>query len=438
MSNNELAYFGGTPSVKGQIATDWPRIGDLNLDEFNRIVNQGIFSCYGDGMRIIKNVEREFEKVLRVKHALFVNSGTDALFLAYYAAHLRAGDEVIVPAYTYPATITPLFHFGVKIVLADIEEDSYNISIQAIKRCITDKTKAIAITHMRGLPVEMEELLLICRQKNIFLVEDCSHGLGAVYHGESIGTFGSCGCFSLSSDKIVSGGTAGIIVTNNDVIYKDIHAALHGPGREGGIDIHISDYDDDILKGIIETGIGFNFKSSPIIAELVLSQLRELRANIDLRTNILNSLTQKLKTVSCIITPKEKEDCSRGGWYGYRPFYNTKALNGLKKEWFIKLMQAEGAEISASGIKPFFEYRIVSDEKIQKVATAGRMQGNLFSFDPNGFSNTIRNANRTIKFPVGTRIEDLSIYDEYILAIKKIESNIETLPREMFDETFDN
>ena len=429
---SKLAYYGGKPSVTRSLNCQWPQMALSHLEETEDLLHRGILSCYEEGLDVITRLEKKLKLISGAKHALYVNSGTSALLLAFYAANLSFGDEVIVPAYTYPATITPLFHFGVKIVLADIEEDSYNISVDAIKRNVTDKTKMVVVTHMRGLPVDMEPLSKFCKSRGIFLVEDASHAIGATYQGIHVGNWGDCGCFSLSADKLVSGGTAGFLVTNDDRIYQKVHAAINGPGREGGMDFSIENYCTDDLKGIVETGIGFNFKSSPITAAIIAAQLDLLEESIKARQNNLLGLTEMLKKSHGIIPPKERMN-SRGGWYGYRPFYDKQAFKGLKKEAFINLMKAEGAEVSGSGIKPFYKYPVVQFPELQKIVSFGRMGGDMFRFDIAGFRNVEINNLRTLKFPVSNSRDALEVYAQYVNAINKIYSCIDVLPKEIFE-----
>lgn len=312
-------------------------------------------------------------------------------------------------------------------------EDSYNISVDAIKRNVTDKTKMVVVTHMRGLPVDMEPLSKFCKSRGIFLVEDASHAIGATYQGIHVGNWGDCGCFSLSADKLVSGGTAGFLVTNDDRIYQKVHAAINGPGREGGMDFSIENYCTDDLKGIVETGIGFNFKSSPITAAIIAAQLDLLEESIKARQNNLLGLTEMLKKSHGIIPPKERMNSTRGGWYGYRPFYDKQAFKGLKKEAFINLMKAEGAEVSGSGIKPFYKYPVVQFPELQKIVSFGRMGGDMFRFDIAGFRNVEINNLRTLKFPVSNSRDALEVYAQYVNAINKIYSCIDVLPKEIFE-----
>src|SRR3989344_3686860 len=136
--------------------------------------------------RFITELEAKIKEVLGLKYALVTNSGTSAIFEMFYTLDLKSGDEVIVPEYTFFATATPLFILGCKPVLADCL-DNGNIDPKDIKKKITKKTKAIAITHMWGIPCDMDEILKVAEEYRLPVLEDSSHAHGATYKGKVIG-----------------------------------------------------------------------------------------------------------------------------------------------------------------------------------------------------------------------------------------------------------
>ena len=217
-------------------------------------------------------------------------------------------------------------------------------------------------------------------------------------------------------------------------VFEAAHSAVNGPGREGGADFSINDYSSALLRGAVESGIGINFKSSPINAAIIMCQLDQIEGPLKQRADNLLYLTRRLKCVPGIKPPKEREGSTRGGWYGYRPFYDKSDFFGLKKDAFISLMRAEGADVSASGIKPFSKYPVVSDPQMQELVSLGRMKGNMFRIDPDGLTYTELNHERTLKFPVFNAKDAPQIYDQYIEAIRKIREALDDLPEDMFDE----
>ncbi|HLI46651.1 MAG TPA: DegT/DnrJ/EryC1/StrS family aminotransferase [Geobacterales bacterium] len=165
--------------------------------------------------------EKNFAKYIGVKHAIGVASGTDALLLALKALNLPNGCEVLTQSFTFISCADAIVKNGFKPIFFDIEVNSFNADVNDIKRRITDKTKAIIVNNMFGLPAEMDEILELAREKDLLVIEDASHAHGATYKGRKIGSFGDIACFSLYPAKILGAyGDAGIITTNDENIAE--------------------------------------------------------------------------------------------------------------------------------------------------------------------------------------------------------------------------
>lgn len=193
--------------------------------------NDGIFGKFEETFRTFSDTPSY--------HALLHNSGTNALHVLYYASGLTAGDEVIVPVYTFHATVSPLMHLGVKPVFIDAHPETGNMDPSKIASAITYKTKAVIATHMWGVPWAMKEIGDICRNNGILLLEgrqlkfasvigrrtngliDCSHAHGASINGKKVGTFGDGAAWSIQGDKVVSGGEGGVSLTPNSMFSID-------------------------------------------------------------------------------------------------------------------------------------------------------------------------------------------------------------------------
>lgn len=172
---------------------------------------------------VVENFEKNFAKYCGVKYAVGVASGTDALILAFRALQIGKNDEVIVPSYTYSATVFGILHQGAKPVFADIDLKTLIVSIDSIKKLITKKTKAILPVHLYGQPANMDELMKIARKFKLKIVEDVAQAHGATWAGKKTGSFGDFGCFSFYPTKNLGGfGDGGMIATNHPGLYKKI------------------------------------------------------------------------------------------------------------------------------------------------------------------------------------------------------------------------
>ncbi len=180
------------------------------------------------GGKEIAQLEEEFAKYHRAKHAISFNSGRSALMAILESLGLQkdspVGGEVLLQAFTCNAVPNPVIWAGLKPVYVDCREDDFNIDANDLEKKITPESKAVIIQHTFGIPGDIERIREICKKHNLIFIEDCAHALGATYQGKKLGTFGDVSFFSFSRDKIISSVYGGMAVTNNDEIAKKIRA----------------------------------------------------------------------------------------------------------------------------------------------------------------------------------------------------------------------
>jgi len=178
----------------------------------------------------VKSFEKEIANFCRVRYSIGVGSGSDALELALRALGIKEGDEVITTPFTFIATTEAVAQVGAKIVFADIDLNTYNIDPLEIEKKITRKTKAIIPVHLYGQPCEMDAIVKLARENNLFVIEDCAQAIGAEFKGKRVGSFGDVGCISFFPGKNLGGyGDGGIAVTNDIKIAEKIKILrVHG------------------------------------------------------------------------------------------------------------------------------------------------------------------------------------------------------------------
>jgi len=244
--------------------------GDAERKELIDVLDNGVLMRYGfDGMRKghwkAKELERELENQLGVSHAQLVSSGTAAVTIALASAGVGAGDEVIMPTFTFVASFEAIMMLGAIPILVDID-DTLTLDIEATKNAITPKTKAIMPIHMCGSMANLDALVDICKKHNLVLIEDSSQATGATYHGKSLGSIGDLGCLSLDFVKIITAGEGGAVLTNNERFYTNAdHFSDHGHdhvGSDRGAETH--------------PFLGYNFRISELHSAVGLAQLRRL------------------------------------------------------------------------------------------------------------------------------------------------------------------
>lgn len=243
--------------------------------------------------------EDTFAMMTGSKRALSVANCTGALHLALMALDIKAGDEVIVPSLTFVATANCVRYVGATPVFADVTSlNDLTICIEDIKNKITDKTKAIIPMHFAGYAANMDAIMGLAREFNLKVIEDACHGPLSEYKGKKLGSIGDVGCFSFFSNKNISTGEGGMLITNNDDLAEKVKLfRSHGMTtmsyqRASG---HATTYD------VVESG--YNYRMDDIRASIGVVQLSKLQADLEKRAQVRKWYLDELKTVSGITIP---------------------------------------------------------------------------------------------------------------------------------------
>lgn len=273
---------------------------NLNYDEREqKAVADTIASKWiSSGPRCIE-LEKIFRKELDIEYAYGVANCTAALHLAMCSLGIGAGDEVIVPSLTFVATVNAVCYVGARPVFCDIVGiDDLTISPMQIKHLITDRTKAIVVMHYAGFPCHMEEIVDIAREHHLFVIEDACHGPLSEYQGKKLGTIGDVGCFSFFSNKNISTGEGGMIVTRHKAVGDRIRLLRsHGMTtmsyeRAKG---HSTEYDVSIL--------GYNYRMDDIHAALGIVQMQKLHEDLEKRSEVRALYLKNLQDTEKICLP---------------------------------------------------------------------------------------------------------------------------------------
>lgn len=216
--------------------------------------------------------EKAFAKYVGTDYATSVSNGTVALHLALLSLGIGPGDEVIVPAFTYIASVNVITFVGAVPVFVDSVRDTWQMDPQDIRKKITDKTKAVIAVHLYGHPCEMDAICEICKEKNLFLIEDCAEAIGSMYKGKMVGTFGDMACFSFFGNKTMTTGEGGMILTSDKTLVERA-ARIKDQGLAKD-----REYWHDI--------IGYNFRMTNIQAAIGYAQLENVENFIERKMQI--------------------------------------------------------------------------------------------------------------------------------------------------------
>ena len=355
----------------------------------------------------IYSFEKKFKQFIDIKYCLALNSGTSALHVAYLALMLKPFDEVIVPSYTFAATVMPLLHLGIKIIFVDSQKNSSCISIDDILKKITPKTKLIVISHMDGIANDMIEIMKIAREFGCYVVEDCAQAFGAMVNHRSVGTFGDIGIFSLQQKKIISAGEGGILVTNNKTIYE--RAVLFSYLQKRSYD----EVEDLELKRFATTGLGFNFRMHPCVAALANCALLHVDEHIMKRNTIFEKLGAELLKLGFLYVPQMEVPAERRTFYTFRILLKEN-VSLEKKEQFIRKINEAGVPIYSSTSTPLHVQPIFTKKNAQQFFPIYSLS-NEYCFDKKGIKNCNSFCKRVLRmYPYET------LMDEDIISIVRI------------------
>lgn len=279
--------------------------GNEERQQVNDVLESGILMRYGfDGMRNghwkAREFEQAFAKRMHSAHCQLVSSGTSALTVALASAGIGAGDEVIMPTFTFVASFESILAIGAVPVLVDID-DTLTLHPSAVEAAITSRTRCVMPVHMCGSMADLDALQAICDKHGLILLEDACQALGGTYKGKPLGSYGDLGCFSFDFVKTITCGEGGAVITNNETYkvnadqYQD-HGHDH-QGNDRGAETHPT--------------LGYNFRISELNAAVGLAQLAKLDNILAIQKEnytILRSALTQVKDVSFRRVPEGGEE----------------------------------------------------------------------------------------------------------------------------------
>lgn len=331
----KLAINGGSP-IRTELFPPHKYIGKEEKQAVIDVIDSGVLSrflgCWHDdfyGGPQIRALEKNWAEYFGVKHAVSVNSCTSGLYAAVGAAGISPGDEVIVSPYTMSASATAALIYGGIPVFADIEEDFYCLDPESIKKQITEKTKAIIVVDLLGLPYDADLINAIAEEHNLVIIEDCAQAPGAKHRDKFAGTLGDMGVFSLNYHKHIHSGEGGVIVTDSDELADKLRL-IRNHAEAVVADKQVTD---------LVNMVGFNYRMTELEAAIANCQLEKLAGLITERQDNCAYLEAKLADIPSLKMPKVRENCTHA--YYVHAIQYDEAVAGVSRERFIEAVQAE-------------------------------------------------------------------------------------------------
>jgi len=326
-----LAVNGGTP-VRVKPFHPWPFSDEHELRQVTEVLQSG---RWFSGMRGAdpgsksEELQRKFAAYHEVRHGITCANGTVALEIALRAAGIGAGDEVIVPALTFIATLSAVLQVNAIPVVVDTLYENHCIDPSAIEAAVTDRTRAIIPVHFGGFACAMDRIMEIAARHNLVVIEDAAHAHGAITKGRKIGGLGHLATFSFQESKTMTAGEGGIITTNDSELAERC-VMFRSCGRKEG------------ESWYVHYAMPVNYRLSELQSAVLLAQLARLDAQLESKNQKAAFLNQELLRVPGLRPVPGDGLTDRNGLYLYLLRYDSTEFNGLPRDRFVKALNAEG------------------------------------------------------------------------------------------------
>ena len=335
-STAKPALLGGEAAHKGSFP-GWPRISESHEKTWQDVLQRhGWCRLNGD---YVNRFEAEYAKILGSKHCVAVANGTSSLYASLNVLGVGPGDEVIVPPYTFVATINAVLLQHALPVFVDTDRETFMIDAAKIEASITERTRAMIPVHLGGNVADMDAILDISKKREIPVIEDACQAHFAEWRGKRAGTLGDTGCFSFQVSKNLSGGDGGAVMTDRDDLVELIYS------------FHTNGITRDGKRGPGYFENGANLRMTEFQGALLLEQLTRVEAESQIREQNAAYLTERLEAIPGIHPAKGYDGTTRNAYHLYMFRYDPEAFSGMPRSRFQEALRAEGVP-TYSGYTP--------------------------------------------------------------------------------------
>lgn len=331
-----LALMGAKP-VRDEKIAPWPFFDSDEIEAAKDVLVSGKVNYWTGSLT--RQFEDEFARYHSCKFGIALSNGTLALELALYGLDIGVGDEVITSSKTFVASASCIVQRGATPVIADVDLNSQNMTVETIEAVVTPKTRAIIVVHLGGYPCDMPAIMAFAKSKGLFVIEDCAQAHGAKVGGRLVGTFGDISAFSFCQDKIMStGGEGGIVILNDESLFKKMWSFKdHGKSY---------DLANQKMKSFefrwLHEDFGTNWRFTEFQAAIALRQLGKLESWVSKRRELASGIMKGLSDLPGLSFSEVNSEV----YHSYYRLYAFVDLKKIKEGWsrsrFIEAVNAEG------------------------------------------------------------------------------------------------
>lgn len=339
------AQLGGEPACKATFP-GWPQVSSADEDAVAEVARAGRW--YRN--RSVETFEEKYAELNQAKYCVATASGTTALFTSLGALGVGPGDEVIVPPYTFMATVTVVLLHHALPVFVDSDPETFLMDPDKLEDAITDRTAAIIPVHIGGAVADMDRILAIAGKHNLPVVGDACQAHLAQWRGRSAGSWGTSGCYSFQLSKNLSSGEGGAIITNDERMADDCFGFHNCCRRRKGASAGAA------YRG----GRNGNFRMTEFQGALLLSQMQGIVDRAETRSRNAAYLSSMLREIPGIMPARMYDGCTRNAYHLYMFRYDPDAFEGLSRNDFVRALRAEGVPCS-TGYHPLNNEQFIRD-----------------------------------------------------------------------------
>ena len=415
-ANSRLALSGGRP-VRVEPFPSWPRVSAEDEQILTEVLRSGDW-FRGTAGRYARRFEEQYARLTGAKHCLATANGTSALYTSLNALSVGPGDEVIVPPYTFVATVNVVLIKHALPVFVDTDPETFQIDAKKIEAAITEHTRAIIPVHLGGSAADLDAILTLARTRKLPVIEDACQAHIGEWRGRKLGTYGETGCFSFQVSKNLASGEGGAILTNSDELIEHCFA-FHNNGRGRKTDSYNFSYFAN----------GANLRMTQFQAALLVTQMGRLEEQSKTREQNAAYLTSLLREIPGIRPARMYEGCTRNAYHLYMFRYGKEQFADASRAAFLKALAAEGIPCSGGytplNKEPFLK-SVLSSRAFRAIAGPERLKR---WEERNQCPANDRLCEEAVWLTQNMLLGPKSDMDQIAEAVRKIHANAAELPR---------
>lgn len=321
--------------------------GPEEIAELQAVLDSGVLTCTKG--TAVKAVEQMFAAMIGARHVFACASGTAAIHCAIQAIDPEPGDEIVTTSITDMGAITPILYQAAIPVFADVDPVTLNVTAATIEAALSDRTRAIIVTHLFGQPAEMDAIMALADARGIPVIEDCAQAFLATHDGRQIGTFGKVGCFSFQQGKHITAGEGGLVVTDCDATARRLRLAIDKAWGYG--DAKPDHY-----------FLALNYRMTELAGAVVKAQLSKLAAGVAQRQRMADRLSAALDGLPALTLPRPRPGTTHAYWR-YSPIVDIARIEGGPVALGAALKEYNIASGPRYIVKPAFECEVLREQR---------------------------------------------------------------------------